>query len=246
MALKKKIDEETFKALPKDVQTNYTKSGDNYILDLEGDDAEELKRGKDRANEEAKEAKKAQKAAEKKLAELEEQIGDGDKEKDIAKLTKAFDAKLKVATDAMEAAKKESVDKIAARDALTKKSMIDAASKEIATKISTMPTIMARFLADRLSVEISEEGEAALVVLDAKGKASSLTIEQLQKEFSTNKEYAGMIIGSKASGSGTPRQGTERTPSSAGTSGDTAPDLSKMKVADLTQVLKDRKASQGA
>lgn len=243
MALKKKIDEATFKALPKEVQENYTKSGENYILDLENDDADELRRAKDRANEEAKEAKKLAKTLAKELEELKETIGDGDKEKDIAKLTKAFDAKLAKLQSDFEAATKTAGDKIASRDALVKKNIIDATTREIAAKISTVPNLMARELATRLDVEIDPDtGEASLQVLDSKGKVSSATLEQLTKEFTTNKDFASIIIGSKAAGSGAPRNGPERAPSGAGGS-DKAADLSKMKATDLAQYLSDKKAN---
>lgn len=242
MALKRKIDEDTFKALAKDVQKEYTKDGEHYVLDYEDADASELKRAKDRATEDAREAKKALKTLQAKFEELEEQAGDADKNKDVAKLTKAFEAKLKVQTEALAELKDSYDKKLSVRDAATKAATINATAKEIATKISTVPVAMSKLIAERLDVEIGDDGTTKLVVVGADGKASNMTLEQLSKEFVANKELAGMIVGSKASGSGAPRSGTERGSAPKAPGGDDEKvDLSKLNPKDLTALLKAKR-----
>jgi hypothetical protein len=245
MALKKKIDKETFEKLSKDVQSNYTANGDHYLLDLEGDDTAELRRAKDREAADAVQLRKEKKELEDRLKALDTGDGNENKDKDIEKLTKAFDKKLEKLREENAAAVRERDDRLAARDAQTKKSMIDAAAMSIAAKISTSPKLLARELAERFDVDL--EGDTPkLVILGTDGKVSSMTAEQLSKEFVANKEYAAIMIGSKASGSGAPlnKDTSRNRPSGASNSGDQAPDLSKMPFKDLAAIIKERKESQ--
>lgn len=246
MALKKKLDKAAFDALTKDVQKEYTANGDHYLLDLADDDAAELRRAKDREAQDAAQLRKDLKALQDKIAELEGAGGsDKNKETDIAKLTASFESKLAKLNEKFEGEKKALTDKQAQRDMQTRKSMIDAAAAAIATKISTVPTIMATTLATRFDVDFTGD-EPKLVVLDASGKPSAMTPDQLSKEFLANKEFAGILIGNKASGSGAPRDGnTPRKPSGAGGTGDETPaDFSKMTGKQLADHLKERKAQQ--
>lgn len=214
MALKKRIDKDEFAKLSKDLQANYTASGDNYILDLEADDAAELRRAKDASNRERDEAKRKVSELEAKIAELSGTTGDppADKDKDknagTSDAVKALEAKLTKQLAALEtASNKKLADaeaKLASRDAITKKTMIQATADKIAQEISTVPTIMSRHIADNLDVEFGDDGTAKLVVIGSDGKPSGATLEQLTKQVRGNKEFAGIIIANKASGSGAP------------------------------------------
>lgn len=247
MALKKKIDKADFDKLSKDVQANYTANGDHYLLDLEGDEAAELRRAKDREAHDAATLRAELKTLKEEMAALKAAPGDdGDKnkDKDIDKLTKAFDKKLATMQETFDKAQAASDAKLASRDQSTKKSMIDAAAMAIATKISTVPAIIAKTIADRFDVDFTGD-EPKLVILGKDMKASALTSDQLSKEFSTNPDYAAIIVGSKASGSGAPRNGTERKPPSGAGETEKPQDLSKLTPKNLAVVLKERReASQ--
>lgn len=261
MALKKKIDKEAYEKLSKDLKEMYTAKDEHYLLDLEDDPAAELQRAKAREAADNKALRAELAAAKKKLADLEaastEDGDDVDKEKggdkadkrranDIAKLQKDFDARMK----ALETSKSKEVEdsraEIAKRDARLKKSMIDSAANTLATKISTAPALFGRTVADRLDVDFSDPESPVLVVLGKDGKASNMTMEQLSKELVANKDYASIIIGNKASGSGAPREPKPSTPSGAGATGEKAPDLSKMKPKDLAAIIREKKERAAA
>lgn len=53
----------------------------------------------------------------------------------------------------------------------------------------------------RLSVEY-RDGQPVTVVLDASGKPSAMTVQELQAEFLANPAFAPLLVGSKASGGG--------------------------------------------
>lgn len=219
MALKKRIEKDAFDKLSKDLQANYTANGDHYILDLESDDAAELKRAKDNANRERDEAKNKLAAAEAELAKLRTGSDDppGDKTKTGDDAIKALEAKMSARIDKLNqtntAALAASEAKLAARDQLTRKTMIQAAADKMAADISTVPTIMSRHISDRFDVEFGDDGTAKLIVVGNDGKPSGATVEQLTKEMRGNKEFAGIIIANKASGSGAPDN--SRKPSGA-------------------------------
>ena len=68
-----------------------------------------------------------------------------------------------------------------------------------------------------------------------------MSLEKLEKEFVANKEFASIIIGSKATGGGAPKGGADNKPGGGAPASDNVVDLSKMKPKDLAAVLKARK-----
>lgn len=245
MALKRKLDEEAFKKLSADLKKEYTKVGDDYVLDVEAgdgddDDDEEnnpaaLRRARDREKADAKTAKKALKAAEDRVKALE--AGRNGKDTDVEKLESEYKEKL----DEAEAATK------ATKDAANKRIadlLIKNASDALAAEISTLPKLMAKEIRDRLTVEFGDDDEPELIVKNSKGKVSDMSLDQLKKEFLQNKDYANILIGSKASGGSAPRQATEKKPGSAGASDEQQPsaDLSKMTPKALAAHLKAKRA----
>lgn len=258
MALKKRIEKDAFEKLSADLKANYTANGDHYILDLESDDAAELKRAKDNANRERDEAKSKLAAAEAELAKLrggddppgdKTKTGDGDALKSLeAKMNARIDKLNQTNTAALAASEA----KLAARDQLTRKTMVQAAADKMAADISTVPTIMSRHIADRFDVEFGDDGSAKLIVVGNDGKPSGATVDQLTKEMRGNKEFAGIIIANKASGSGAPDNVRKpsgagpREPSTVGGDKSNAPDPYKMQGAELGNWAKDLVASRRA
>jgi hypothetical protein len=241
MALKRKITKEEFTKLGKDVQTEYTAKDDGYILDLDGDeDPDELRRARDREKQTAKDLRKANKAMQDELDELKAKVGDdtGDdkrKKDDIEKLERSW-------KDKQDKIAKEGAEKVAKANDFIRKTMVDGVAKTMAATISTAPSLMHRAIADRLTVDFADD-EPVLKVLGTDGKASSMTIEQLQKEIVANKEYATILIGSKASGAGGPRNGPELKPGGTGASEKVA-DLSKMGGKDLAELIRSRRTTE--
>lgn len=197
MALKRKINKATFDKLSEEIKKEYKagSSDDEFVLDTEGDeDTGALKRAKDR------EKQRADELAEK-LAEATEQLaevtnGDARKKGDIATLEKSWQKKLddqKTASDAQ-------VNKLTSH---IKTQLIDNVASSLAAKISTSPALLLPHIRARLAADF--EGDSPVTrVLDASGKPSASTLEDLQKEFATNKDFAAIIVASKASGGARP------------------------------------------
>src|SRR3954462_14936009 len=193
MALKRKITKAVFDKMSDDVKEHYVASDDgkSYELEAEGfDDAEEMRRARDREKQTAKEAKTKLAAAEERLAELEGD--DVRKSGDIKKIEDSWKAKLDKAVT-------EGATKLETAHNFIRKTLRDATAESLAAKISNAPAVMKRILADRLTVDF-EGDEPKLVVLDAEGKASALKVDDLQKEVVANKEYAAIVIANRASG----------------------------------------------
>jgi len=225
MALKKKITKAEFEKLAEHFKVEYKEDGENYILDLDGEeDTGALKRALDREKQEAKEAKQALKDAQKKLDELDNT--DARKRGDIEMLEKSWKAKL-------EARETELSGKIEKLQGATKKSLLVGTADKIASEISTVPALMAKVIRERLHVDFDGE-EATLKVLDANGQISALTIEELKKEFLTNKDYASIITGSKATGGGA--SGADKK--GGGAAPDSQTDFSKQKPESFAEHLK--------
>lgn len=79
--------------------------------------------------------------------------------------------------------------------------LVDNVAQSLASKISTAPELLLPHITKRLAVE-TENGQLVTRVLDNAGKLSASSLEDLEKEFVTNKTFAPIIIGTKAGGSG--------------------------------------------
>lgn len=234
MALKRKITKAEFDKLAKELQAEYKADGDDYVLNVDGlDDPDELRRARDREKEDAKALKKQLKEVTDKLAELE---GSDDRKKgDIDKIDNAWKAK-------MEKQEKEASERTARNQDFIRKNLIGATADRIAAEISTMPTIMARTIRDRLSVNFDGD-EPTLVILGSDGEPDKkATLDGLKKEFLTNKEFAPILIGSKASGGGAPQGKSDSKPGSTGAPDGSKPlELHKLPPKDLAAHLRAQK-----
>jgi hypothetical protein len=191
--LKMKITKSAFDELAEEFRKEYKLSGDDYILDLEGyEDPGELRRARDR---EKLEAQKEKERADKLQKERDDWNDDKSKRRgDIDALEQSWkdkNTKIKADADA----------EIAKARNQTKKLLVDNVAESIANKISITPKLLAPLIKQRLAVDF--ETDVALTrVLDSEGKPSALTLDELEKEFSTNKEFASIIRASNASGGG--------------------------------------------
>jgi len=192
MALKYRIKKDEFEKLDENKKALYAEKGDGYVLDVEGaDDGEELRRALENERENGR--SKGQKAA-----QLEEQLAELKREQsrkngNIEDIEKDYRRQLQEKENAYK-------EQIGAMQKRIESGLIDSHVSEI-TKISSSPKLMAPHVRDRLSVEWENE-EPRLVIKDAQGKASSLTAEDLQKEFANSEDFSAIIIGSKGSGGG--------------------------------------------
>jgi len=206
MALKFKLD--SLDGLDDATKTLYTKSGDKYVLSVDGlDDGDvaglktkvetllaesaALKKSlkeKDDTESAAKEA--ARKAAEDAAA----------KKGDIEALRKSADERVAAAIAETEGRYKPQLDKY---QASLRKSKVDNVARDVAMRIGLKgsESLLIPHIIGRLDVE-ERDGDFVTVIKDSKGQASALTVADLEKEFVSNAAFAPVIAGSRGSGSG--------------------------------------------
>lgn len=232
MALKSKLTKAEFDKLSDELKKEYKEDGDGYALDVEGaEDTGALKRAKDRETQLRKEA-------EQKAKELQDKIDasadiDARKKGDIETLEKSWQGKL-------DTAKAEADGRITKLTGALTANLVDTVAFQIATKISNSPSLILPHIKARLAADF--EGDAPKTrVLDKEGKPSAMTVEELSAEFVANKDFAAIIIGSKASGSA----GNPSNTGGAGKPvfGKDAPDLANMSPAELAAQITASKGS---
>jgi hypothetical protein len=236
MALKKKITKAEYEKLNEVFKAEYIEDGDGFRLDVDGEeDTGALKRAKDREAQLRKDAEKALKEAQDQLDALGSD--DARKKGDIETLEKSWKAKLEAEQTAHTATKTKF-------QGVFKKNLVDAKATEIATKISKVPSLLARVIKDRLTVDFDGD-EPVTKVLDANGQPSALTLEDLQKELVANADYADIIIASKASGgAGKPTAKGGGAPANPGGNADKPVDLASMNPKDLAAHIEAKKAAE--
>lgn len=230
--LKLKITKKDYEALDEGIQKLYKLDGDNATLEVDGlEDTGALKRAKDREAQEKKEAQAKLKEAQEALAKFEGD--DARKNGDIATLEKAWEKKNGDQKAAFEG-------QLAQKDSFIQTMLVDNKANEIATKISKSPALILPHIKSRLSADLT--GEVPLTkVLDKDGKVSAMTLDELSKEFVDNAEFAPIIVGNKASGSGAGGTKTTLPPSGAG---DESADLSKLSPKKLAETIKSSKQAE--
>lgn len=177
----------------------YKQEGDAYVLDVDGiegdtggEDLGALKRAKDHEKEQRKAAELRARELEAELDELRD--GASRKSGDVAALEESWKAKL---------AKREGElqSQIDALSGNLQTILVDNVAQSLAAEISSAPKVIMPHIRSRLKAELVD-GKAVTKVLDAEGKASASTLDELKSEFVNNKEFASIIVGSKASGGG--------------------------------------------
>lgn len=237
MALKRKIKKDEFDKLPADIQAEYVEKDGEFVLDLDGDDAggedtTALRRAKDREVQARKDAEKRAREAEEKLSQLDE--SDARKRGDIDALEKSWKEK-------HDATVAEYDGKLKAKDAFISRTLVDNVASQLASEISTSPKLLLPHIKARLVAELDGD-EPATKVLDANGKPSAATLDDLRKEFVDNKEFASIIRASKASGGGAPNNGqTTRLGGATQNNGDKPAPLASANPKDLAAAIKAKK-----
>lgn len=200
MALTFRITKAKFEKLSDEIKEEYEPDGDkHYKLDVDGlDDAAELRRAKERAEERATDAEAevttlnadiTKKAKEIKRLEAS-QTTEG---KDITKVEERWQRKLTTAEEAAAL-------KLKGRDDFIRSQLIDNQAMTLATEISTVPSLMAGKIKERLTVDFEGE-KPVLVILDKDNKpVPTMKIADLKTELLANPELKPILVGSKATG----------------------------------------------
>jgi hypothetical protein len=193
MALKRKINKSTFEKLSEELKKEYKagSSDDEFILDTEGDeDTGALRRALERERENASTSKK-------RLAELETELeelnsSDARKKGDIKTLETSWNKKL-------ESQKNEYEAKVSKLTSHVQKTLVDNVANDIAHRISKAPALLLPHIRSRIVADLDGD-EPTTKILGADGKVSAMTVADLEKEFVGNKDFAAIIVASKASG----------------------------------------------
>lgn len=83
---------------------------------------------------------------------------------------------------------------------------VGAAARDIAQKVFINSKVGLPQILPRLTLEETDDG-SRVRVLDKDGKPSAMSIEDLQKELMSDPDLAPIVVGSKASGAGSPGKG---------------------------------------
>lgn len=197
MAIKMKL--ESLDGVEENVKALYKKTEGGYLLDVEDPDREVLLRAKEHEKNLRQIAENKAREAAEKLGELAQEVetlknSSGDAGKVREELTLAYTAKLNELSG-----KKDK--EISERDALLRDVFVNSVAKAVSSEVFVAPALGLPHVAKRLKMEIVD-GKPQTVVLDANGKESAMTLDELKAELLANPEYAGATIGSKASGGG--------------------------------------------
>lgn len=236
MALKKKITETAYEKLAEHFKGEYKKVGDDYVLDVEGDDdLGELRRAHDRVKQEAKEAKEARDKMKRELDEL----GDGDARKkgDIATLEKSWKEKMDAEV------KKRDDDNAKLRGTLTN-TLVDNVAIQLASKLSEKNSkVLLPHIKSRLQADFDGDTPATRV-LDKNGKPSALTVDDLQKEFMSDPDFAGIITASKANGGAGSRNPVQNGGGAPRMQNEKPADFASMNMQEKVAYLKEKKQTE--
>lgn len=220
--LKRKIAKEAYDALADALKAEYKPNGDSYVLDT--DDATDLINARDLANRERDEAKRKLQETTTELTALKKAGGD------FTQLEESYKSKIA----ALEGDLATANTKLTAADKTIKCGPI---ADKIAGRFSVPSLVRDKILA-RLDVD-PRTGEPR--VLDATGKASASSVDDLTKEFVDNPEFKPIVIASKASGSAGNQPGT--TGGSAPNLPQEKQSLAAMTPAQLAEHMKAKRAN---
>lgn len=215
MALKSRISKEAFDSLDDKVKEFYVEKNGSYFLDLEADD------GFANLKKEKKELQDKLAAA---LSQLDdEKEGKMKKDGDIKALEESYKQKL-------EAQRLKLTKTLESDRKFIGKLILENKATELAGKLFGenaklgLPHILSRLQHEVLNVD--GQNEHNLKILDASGKLSALTLDDLEKEIVADSNFKSILKATSASG------GAVKPPSGSGTpaagSGEKAPDLATM------------------
>lgn len=224
--LKRKINKTDYESLHDELKKEYKAEGDSFILDFDGDDTSELVRAKDREKQLKKEALSKYEALK---AEYEEfKASSSATNSDLKTLQKSWDEKL---------AKKDS--EIAGYKNTYANMVIENTASQLASEISTAPKLLMPHIKSRFNVDFDESGSPVTTILDASGKPSALTLDELKTEIVANKDFSAIIVSNKSSGGTVRNQNTNRR--SVQPDQNQSVDYSKMSAKELAAHIKSSK-----
>jgi len=194
MMFKFKIDKATYDALTDEQKAMYAEVGEGYQMQIEGlPDVSGLEAKVNELQGEKKSEKAKRETAEKLAREAAEEKARRDG--DIAAIENSWKQKLADMETGYQ-------NQIQGLNGSLQNLLVDNVAQSLAFQLAedSAPVLLPH-LKSRLTVEF-QDGKPVTRVLDAQGKPSALTVEELGNEIASNKAFAPVIVGSKASGTG--------------------------------------------
>ncbi len=190
MAIKGKLDKETFESLGEELKPLYKPDGEVYRLDVEDMKHEEdivaLKSAKE-------EESKINKELRSKISSLESH--NQNKDLTLKQLQEQYEEKYR----SLENEKNNEIQRVTSSFT---SSLVDKEAELIANELFVSPKLGLPHVKQRLSFEQGKNG-FEIKVLDSKGQISPATIEDFKKELVANSDFKAIIKGNMASGSAT-------------------------------------------
>lgn len=194
MALKSKYAKK--EDIPKGAEEHYTEREGEWHLDSDHEDVGALKRAKDHEARDRKKAEDRIKALETELSTMTTELEDIRKGAIPKADVEALERGIKAKYDKMLA---ERDAQVAALGTQVDSSLRDATVERIAAELFDKNAGIGKpHVASRLTV-VDENGKRVLKVLKD-GAPSDMTTDDLKKEFLQDKSFAGILVGSRASG----------------------------------------------
>ena len=200
MSLKFQLD--TLEGVDESVQAMYVEKGGKYVLNIEGlpqpEDVSGLKSKVEELLSEKKAAEKARREAEEAARTEREEAAR--KSGNVEELEKSWSEKY-ARREAELSGQLESTN--SALQGQIRDLTVGRTATDIATTLAIPGSAKALLphIERRLSVE-QRDGKPTVVVLDASGKLSAATLDELKAEFTNDPAFGPLIAGSKASGGG--------------------------------------------
>lgn len=235
MALKRVYDKAS--DIPKGAEEHYREVDGKFVLDSDHEDVSALKNAKQHEKDARKRAEEERDAVRRELDAARDELDDirrGAVPKgDVEKLEGSWKRKL-------EQRENELTGKIAKLEGHVNRSLLDGTAQTIAAELFTAPSVALPHIRNRLTV-VEENGEFVTRVLDRDGKPSAATLDDLKNEMLQTKDFAPILIGSRASGGGAHGgQGGGGAPN-----GDKSFDAAKASPKDLVAHINAKKAQGG-
>ncbi len=223
MALDFEIDADKFNALPDPIKAEYKETGGKYKLDVKGiDDPAPLKSALENERNAHKETKNTLLA---RVKELETTT-------DRASIDSSWQQKL-------DRTKSDYENQLQKLNGLIQRQTVTDVAKTIAQEVSTAPDLLIPHILPRLKADISGETPTTRI-LDANGKDSALTLDDLKKEIVSDKRFSAIIRAGGASGGGAGGASRGGAATQQNTTINSDVDVMKMKPAELAELVKAR------
>lgn len=199
MSLRQKLTKDEFDGLDEMLKAHYKDAGNGvFLLDFEG--ANDLSRA---MNAEKLRADRAEARANEIAAQvtaLQTQVDEAattaaNKDKDIPALNASWQVKL-------DAAIKKGKDAVENLQRQFRQLLVHSNAEAIAARISDSPKILLPHIENLLDVDFTGDMPRPVVLDATTRKPSALTLEELEKSFVDNADFASIVRGSGASGGG--------------------------------------------